>query len=158
MKGFLRATAAIGLVAVAIGFLDPANTRTTARVALFGVVVAGAAALVGRLRRSVPPAEPGPFTPVRPRPATAPTPPAMASYSAAFGSCLTGYDRRLGGPLRATLRSVAAARLAHHGLDLAEPGDEAAIRARLGDEAWTALTTGALTGDPAHLVDRLEAL
>lgn len=58
------------------------------------------------------------------------------------------------------LRAFARSRLAHHGLDLDDPGDATRILLRLGERVGSALITGRVRtiGDVELCLDQLEAL
>lgn len=75
---------------------------------------------------------------------------------------MTGRDGRIGERVLRRLRTVGAVRLARHGLTLADPADEAAIRALLDDRAWATLTRTRSplpsVADVRHTVTLLERL
>jgi hypothetical protein len=160
LRPYVRVAALSLLVAVGYALAVPQHASTAIRVEIFVIVALTALALLERSRRRAPDAEASPFDPPR-LPRAAPSVPIeVERHAVELRALASGHGPMpLPGALRRTMRAIAAARLrARWGLDLDDPADAAAARARCGPLLWDALAGDPTTADADALVAALEAL
>ena len=91
-----------------------------------------------------------------------PTPPGVRREAQLLTWALAGHDGRVSRRALQQLQDVGAHRLARHGLDLAAPGDDTALRALVGPRALATLRCGRepwpRLGDVVHTIAVLDRI
>jgi hypothetical protein len=157
---YLKFAALVVVTSFVVTIATPQYRSTVVRVGLFALAAALAVALVDLTRRAAPAPEPSPFEPARRREVAPAWPGELERLAVEVRAMNAGAERNAGAvpsALRRSCRRIAAARLAeHHGVDLDQEPERAAVVC--GPDLWAALDGEPTSLDAGGLVRALEML